>query len=156
MVFGKPVGFGVEGPFEEGLNFEGVVSLSQLQNHSLIFLVAHNQQNQVLVDKDIFDFRKLFAVGNVNVLCIVNIHSVLVRTFLSVVLPLLKIYYDQVVLSELPDQSFLALQVMSSDLFALIKLNDILPIILESHKDVSRPFSLHNLDLVLQNSSFLN
>lgn len=59
-------------------------------------------------------------------------------------------------MSELSDQGLLALKYVSCDFLALIKLNDVLLIVLESDQNVAWPFCLHDLDLVLQDSSLFD
>lgn len=103
LVFGKSVGLIVERPFEESFYFEGVVPFSELQNHSFILLVADNEHDLILTDQDIFDFGKLFRVGDVKIQSIVNVNPEFIGTLFCVVLSFLEIYDDQVILFELPD-----------------------------------------------------
>lgn len=94
LIFGESISFIVKGPFEESFNLERIVPFNQLQNHSLIFLIANHQQNCIVTDQDILYFRKLFTVSNVNVQSVVNVHSVLIWAFFSVVLSLLETYHN--------------------------------------------------------------
>lgn len=103
LVFGKSVRLIVERPFEESFDFEGVVPLSELQDHSFIFLVANNQYDLILTNQDIFDLGKLFRVGDVKIQRIVNVNPEFIGTLFCVVLSLLEVDDDQVILFELPD-----------------------------------------------------
>jgi hypothetical protein len=84
----------VKRSLEESFNLERIVPFNELKNHSFVFLVADDNQNRVFSNEDILNFGKLLTVGNVNVLGVVNVDSVLIRALLGVVLSFLETYYN--------------------------------------------------------------
>ena len=156
LIFCKSIGFIVERSLKKGFNFKGIVSFYQLEYHSFVFLIANDQEDIILADQDILNFWKLLAIGYVNVKSVINIHSVLIGTFLCIVLSFFETYHNQVVLLKLSYKSFLALQWVSSDFFALIKFNDVLSIIFQGEQNISWSFGFHYLDLALHDSSLFN
>lgn len=126
LILGESIGLIVKWSLKEGFNLEGVVSFCELQNHSLIFLITDNQNQLCFINQNIFNLRELFTIGNVQVQSIINVHSVLIGTFFSIVLPFFKANNYQIVLPKLLNNSFLSLYNMSFDLLSLIELKNIL------------------------------
>ena len=84
----------IKRPLEESFDLERIVPFNQLKNRSFVFLVANYKQNRVFGNEDVLNFGKLLTVGDVNVLGVVNVDSVLVGALLGVVLSLLETYHN--------------------------------------------------------------
>lgn len=89
-------------------------------------------------------------------MCIVDINTILVTTLFGVILTLLEVDDDEVVVLELADEGFLAIEEVALELFALVELEYVLLVIPQRNNHTSRLPHLHQLHLVLHDPSLLD
>ena len=109
LVVRKPPSLIEEWLLEEGLNFEGIIFFCQHWNRSFTLPQLSDDHDIVSIGDDIVDLCKSVEVGDILVFGIQDLQPILICGLILLVL-LLEYCKDEVIPSELPDDSLLTVQ----------------------------------------------
>ena len=151
LIFGKSISLVIEWSLEESLYLEGVVLFSEGEDHPLIFLATDDESDILVISKDNLDFVEWFTVCHQLILSIDNLHIILIKTFLVLLVSLLEYHYNKIVILELLYYPLYSLNVVDFYLLSWSILIYVLVISLEADQHVTISHDLHQLHLILHN-----
>ena len=118
LIFSEAIGLVIERPLEESLYFEGVIFFSEGKDHPIIFLVAYNEGDNLIIGEYGFNFVEGLAVSHKLILSINDLNIIFIKTFLVLFISFFKDNHNKIVISKLFYHLFDSINIMYFDFFS--------------------------------------